>query len=372
MNNQKDKQGVLAGKASTVLTKSGDAIAWWLSHLAIFIPAGLKRFWSRDTLTLKIEVKGEQLEIAPAGSFRNKVIISAPWETSNLPTEASKLIHRAQTFELFLPPEMTLQTTLSLPKTAQEHLSNIICFEMDRKTPFKADQVFYDYQTLQTKRNDQQIEVELQLVPKVQLNGLLDNLHKIGITPSRVAPTLFQQRKDFNCNLLPQNNEPSIELKYQRFQWSLLLCNLVLIIAVISLPLMEKEQQIKLLQDEVAYQQNVAEEVFDIRNERETLLSQQQAYVSLRQQQNSSLELIDELTQLLPDSTWLNKVAIQGSSLRIQGEGSNASELIALLENSKQMKSVSFLSPVTQNPRSGKERFMISAQLVSEVKDDTQ
>ena len=75
------------------------------------------------------------------------------------------------------------------------------------------------------------------------------------------------------------------------------------------------------------------------------------------------LELIDELTRLLPDDTWITRLEMNGSEVHIQGQSPAAAALIPLLESSDSLQNARFRSPVTQQPLSDTERFHLSAEI---------
>ena len=73
--------------------------------------------------------------------------------------------------------------------------------------------------------------------------------------------------------------------------------------------------------------------------------------------------VIDEVTRLLPDNTWLKSFQYANGKLQIQGISSSASALIAILEASQLFNNTRFVSPVTQDRSTGLERFQIATQL---------
>ena len=75
------------------------------------------------------------------------------------------------------------------------------------------------------------------------------------------------------------------------------------------------------------------------------------------------LEIMDELTRILPDDTWITRLDMKGSELQIQGQSSSAAAVIPLIESSSILQNPSFRSPVTQAPRSEDERFHLSAEI---------
>ena len=79
-----------------------------------------------------------------------------------------------------------------------------------------------------------------------------------------------------------------------------------------------------------------------------------------------AIALLDELTAVLPDGTWVENLDIKGKEIRIQGQSTQASALIGLVEESKWFRGATFLAPVTADRATGKDRFSLAAQLSRE------
>ena len=75
--------------------------------------------------------------------------------------------------------------------------------------------------------------------------------------------------------------------------------------------------------------------------------------------------VLDELTRRLPDETWLASLQIDGHDVRLTGYAPVAASLIGLLDASEYFGTPSFQSPVTQDARSGKQRFSLAFELES-------
>lgn len=72
------------------------------------------------------------------------------------------------------------------------------------------------------------------------------------------------------------------------------------------------------------------------------------------------LPVLRDLTELLPNDTWLTTVSLDPKGVELTGGASAASTLIPLLENSPRLERVEFSSPVTRG-RDSKEQFRIRA-----------
>ena len=74
------------------------------------------------------------------------------------------------------------------------------------------------------------------------------------------------------------------------------------------------------------------------------------------------LEILSELTRLLPDDVWLQQMRYAGDSLTLTGNAASASGLLQLLARSEYFNSPRFLSAINQTP-DGTELFRIEVRL---------
>ena len=87
---------------------------------------------------------------------------------------------------------------------------------------------------------------------------------------------------------------------------------------------------------------------------------------SLKEEKSGASNVVDvllELTSVLPDDTWLENVALKDGGVTMQGQSASATELIELLESSAIFSKAKFESPVTQLPGGLAERFNIRAEI---------
>jgi general secretion pathway protein L len=75
------------------------------------------------------------------------------------------------------------------------------------------------------------------------------------------------------------------------------------------------------------------------------------------------LEIVNEVTRILPDDTWINQLDIKEQEVQIQGQSTSAAALIPSIESSEILQNARFRSPVTKMPGSSTERFHISADV---------
>ncbi len=74
------------------------------------------------------------------------------------------------------------------------------------------------------------------------------------------------------------------------------------------------------------------------------------------------IDLVAELTNAVPDNTWVRQLFIKNDVFEIEGIGKSGSEVLALLEHSPRFDGVSFTSSVVKD-KTGKEKFKIKGHI---------
>jgi len=80
-----------------------------------------------------------------------------------------------------LPAQRMLARRLTLPLAAEDNLRQVLGFELDRQTPFRADQVYFDQRVASRDPVAKQIQVELALTTRAALDADLDRLKAAGV-----------------------------------------------------------------------------------------------------------------------------------------------------------------------------------------------
>lgn len=76
-----------------------------------------------------------------------------------------------------------------------------------------------------------------------------------------------------------------------------------------------------------------------------------------------ALNILKELTNILPDTTWLTRVRIIQSAIEIEGYASSATGLLSKLEASKYFRKAEFASPTFRDTRQNADRFIIKMEI---------
>ncbi len=85
--------------------------------------------------------------------------------------------------------------------------------------------------------------------------------------------------------------------------------------------------------------------------------------IDVKHRNPSIIELLNLLTQAIPDHTYVQRLSLEGGLLSIQGLSASASDLIPIIDKSGMFDDIRFAAPVTQSGADGLERYSITAQI---------
>ena len=91
-----------------------------------------------------------------------------------------------QAIALSIPPDMVLEQAIILPLATEREPARVLAYEMDRLTPFAADEIFWTWAVERRDRAAGRVHYRLSLVPKAFLAPLLDLLAGAGIRPAAI------------------------------------------------------------------------------------------------------------------------------------------------------------------------------------------
>ncbi len=269
---------------------------------------------------------------------------------------------------LCLPRGDVLRRRLLLPEAALERLNDVVAFEMDRQTPFRAADVYYDVREDSGRAPDGQVGVDLLVVPRARLEPLLQRLRTMGIAVDAVdaidARDTATGLERAGFNLLPAERRPHRINRRRRLNLALAGAALLLLVAGMALWVHNREQALAHMQHHVAVLRTQAVKVAALRKQ---LTASNTAAGFLARKRATSptvLAVLESVTRRLPDDTWLQRFTIdEDGHVGMQGQSPQASRLIDLLKASPLLQEPGFQGAIQTDPDTGKERFFMTAQV---------
>ena len=345
-----------------------DFLNWWISGLLYFLPAGLREKIRPTPDRLLLELEEESINLSLYHGASNQLLqtrhLQKEDELEKIALQAWLLELRDKETEiiLLLPEDKVLVKSLTLPISAKDNIREILGFEMDRQTPFTSDQVYFDYLHLQSKSNDK-LRLELFVVKKNVIEDLLSAAKNYQVQAHRITLKRNICLHD-NLNFLPENLQETTLKKANKLTLVLATCSFLLFITALYLPLSSHEQSLATMETQVNKKRVQAKELLALTMEKENILSRSRFLIDKQSNRIATIEIVDELTRILPDDTWLNRLVIHDDKIEIQGESNTATAIIQLVENSAYFRDAQFRSPVTRNNATDKDKFNVSAEII--------
>jgi general secretion pathway protein L len=339
---------------------------WWGGELASLLPERLREFFSRSRPKLILAKNGDgaALTLANHGEIRSLGVFPLDYvvkEGESLFKEHPDLAGAERV--LLLPSGQYLQQTIKLPAAAEENLNQVVAFELDRWTPFKADQVYFGTRIVERLPDTRQIKLELALTPREKLDPVLGELADAGWRPERVD--VGPEPDGHGMDLLPERFRPHRSRLPQAVTGFTAAVLLVVAALVLTLPIYANRSLAQELQQEVKKASKTAQEVEALKTQVEQRQNEQGFLSRKKLTEPTMLDMLNDLTKVMPDDTWLNGLQYRDRKVTIQGQSPAASSLIERIEASDFFKNTSFVSPVTKDVASGQERFQITSEVTN-------
>ena len=341
---------------------------WWIGELRQCIPGGIVRWLARQRIGALVVP-----DAAGFGIFR---FDGVGWQqVGNAVADNPEALAKAlgaglrnagiQRFSVGLPPGQFLARTINLPQAAEENLRGALRYEIDRHTPFKADDVGFDCCVVGRDDRNREITALLVISPKATISHAVAGVAGTGLLLTAVRPA-FPDRAALPIDLLPRDDSANDYLRRIKAWTPWLLLGALGLVALL-LPIYQKRVQVIALQPQVNLAAQQAQTADGLHQQLDRSQAEYNFLLQKRYATPTSLQLLNEVTRILPDDTWLQSFELRATSkgreVQLQGETGVAGKMIELFEQSPLLTGASFKSPVTQAPGSLASRFHIGTDV---------
>ncbi|WP_376692654.1 PilN domain-containing protein [Wenzhouxiangella sp. EGI_FJ10409] len=347
-------------------------LKWWRGELAGLFPQGLRRRMipPRPVLWLLPEAEGRKFTVWQGGEApEQRDTFGAGEDAGLLRDRWQELVDGFEDGQpevrLCLPLEDTLRCPVELPLAVEANLSESLRYQLDQLTPFSADQVYFDYAIAERDAQHGRLNVDLRLATRARVDALRERLAAIGIRPHAIdcLGGDVENPEGEGFNMLPLHERPRHVYRRARINW-LLVGGLVLVLAIVMTEsLFLHQRSVERLDREVEALRQDADEVLALQNELQDALAAANFLAERRRRQPVSVEVLDEITRIMPDDIWLTQLRMQGTELMLQGQADQSQRLIELINDSELLSDAEFRGSVSIDPGSGKERFNAQARI---------
>lgn len=338
---------------------------WWSTELAGLLPRGLSphRRRRRRLLVLALDGNGAFLSHG-SGAGRRLIGRSELDDPGALKAEIGKEHGRRRQTVVRLAPQHGLKKSLELPAAAKDDLEQLLRLEMDRLTPFRAEEVLFAHRIESVDPQSRRLRVELQLAPKSVVEAALDDARRLGLVPVRVELGDVDTAADEALDLVPDERARASGMS--RLNRALALLAVLLAAGAIGIPLHERRSTAADLEAEVAAARAEAEASLQLRERLEQVSASTDFLAAEKKRIPMTGVILAEITRVVPDQAYLSQLDWRDGTLQLEGLAAAATSLVGLLDSSPMFGAPQFRSPVTPDRRTELERFHVSVELTRE------
>jgi len=343
---------------------------WWLGELRELLPPVWRDRLAQRRRSVELRLSDSELTVAvvESGTRQELTVLPVAEDARLHQQKIRELLQERELLEaprvLLLAGDDILRKEIVLPLAAEAGLAQALAYEMDRQTPFRSDQVFYAFRILRRDREAGQLRAELLLTPRETLLGKLELLAPRGMAPSAVD--IAAEGSAMGVNLLPPDMRFRTVNWRNRINWMLAGAAVLLLAGVMLQSIWLRSHQVDAVERAI---EDVRAEAMRVQQIREQITDAREAagfMAARRAAAIPTVKVVVEVTRLLPDDTYLDRLMIGEGSVQMQGKSSNAQRLIELINQSPYFSDAAFRGPTRLDSRSGREIFDLTANTTLE------
>lgn len=251
------------------------------------------------------------------------------------------------------PAGAVLCKSLNLPGAAEPELRRVIGYEMDRETPFAADEVYWDAAVLERDRSHGRLHVRLSLVPRALVDGVILPLRSAGLEV--VGIEVAEGANRLGLIELPRS-EAAMRQARQRLllRGGAVAAGLVLLV---SLPFIIQAVSMARVEGRIAdLQPQFADAEAQQDGRPRGPIAQELARTG------DALAILAQVTEAIPDHGFLTDFSLKARRLTLIGRSTAATDLLAAVAGHPGLRNAAFAAPVTREPGSNVEMFTITLE----------
>jgi general secretion pathway protein L len=329
----------------------------WTGTVAGTIVAGLERMVSpRLVRMVENEEGGFALE---AAGKAEAAPVAVTYRDGQFSAPNLAQLVKGSRIEIVLRPARFLFRPLELPSRAADFLDGIVRAQIDRLTPWSAGEAVFGCRAPNVTSSDS-ITTMIAAAPRRLAMGYVEALSSFH--PAAIAISAEAADGGGRIKVFEQRSRGAVDPARLSRRLQLLLGGAAIAAVVASIfagyladSLSAQESE---LERQVAQRRAALHTGSDGGDRSPLALLERRKYETA-----TSVIVLESLSRLLPDHTYVTELHLAGSKLQIAGITRDAPSLIPLIEQSQHFTRATFYAPTTRATSDPGERFHIEAQI---------
>ncbi|MGB4878649.1 MAG: PilN domain-containing protein [Thiolinea sp.] len=341
-----------------IIEKLKQFMNWWGDNLYRGLPSAMRGLFRASQPSLTLYMANERLALSwqQDGKRREcgEYALDSSFDFARIAKKAAR--SRNYQLKLELDERQALHLQHTFPEGVQENIKQVVGYQLDRITPFSLDNAYFDAKVAKYDKANKTVVADIYVSPKAHVEQYLAKLRALGVPDINIISAIAsptQLTRGLSSSVAPP--APPSLIPFYLF--------LLVLIASLVAPIWYKERRLGQIEEAIASLQQKASAQIEVRDQ---LLAAEETLTFIGEKRKTApvmLDVVEHLSAEVPPHTWVERLEIDGNQVQIRGESEQALSLIDTLEISPYFEAVSFKSPVTRNPNSGKDKFHLQASV---------
>jgi general secretion pathway protein L len=350
-----------------MISELKELFAVWIAAVARAIHSIASRFMQQRQIWL-IEGDGDTFTAKTAPMKKGAPLPDVSFQLSNGRPSPSftadwEAALRGASFEYLLKPEQVLFRSLDFPKRAVEFLDGMIRAQIDRLTPWTANDAVFGWSAPSDIANER-VQLTLAATSKSKIQPLVQLASNLGAAsviafaeppPGEGAPAKVKVFETSLQSATGRRMDVPRVLRIVLLGTSLAAAASLVFGAYLGNMFDAEHQQLL---------HQIAERRASLRLGQNAAGGSALSLLAKRKQTTpSSVMVLEAISRVLPDTTYVTELRIEGDKVQVVGISQDAPSLIRLMEQSPQFSRATFFAPTTRSQSDPGERFHIEVHL---------
>jgi general secretion pathway protein L len=268
---------------------------------------------------------------------------------------------RGSRIEAQLPSGHVMVCPLDFPAQASGFLDGMIRSQIDRLTPWTAQDALFGWSPPVTGANER-IEVTFAATSKSKVEPLLQFVQSLAAGSVAIYSPASAGTSPARIKLFDRSMQSAIgsTISLPRLLRGILLATGA---AAAALLLVAAYLENSMQSEQSELQRQISQRRAALRLDSNATGSAMGLLAKRKQTTPSSVMVLEAISRALPDTTYVTELRIEGDKVQVVGMTQDAPSLIRLMEQSPQFSRATFFAPTTRAANEPGERFHIEAHL---------
>jgi len=263
---------------------------------------------------------------------------------------------------LLVPASGVLERSVTLPLAAERDPAGVLAYEMDRLTPFRAEEVFWGWAAEARDRANGRLRLRLSLLPKASVQDVLSALERLRLRPEQIEAS----DHGGTVRTIPLAVAATVRSGLQRVLPRLAAAACAtMALAALAVPFVRQEIARAAVEARIGQLRPGVAEAEALRRRIAGSEAGADVIAAERARVGDPLRVLATVTGILPDDTYLTELQLRRGRLGLSGQSAAAARLIPALAAAPSLKNPTFVAPVTRAANGQADVFSLAADLAA-------